>query len=129
MPTLRRNLRPTCLLLAAGLAAAACGSDEGPPAPAPATAAVSVGNIFFRSDRNATVNPSVDTVRAGGTVTWTWVAAGLHSVESSGSPAFAGSDEFSDPGSQVTVKFDSPGTYTYLCGIHGDAMTGRVVVE
>jgi plastocyanin len=57
------------------------------------------------------------------------VAAGLHSVESTGSPAFTGGDEFSDAGSQVTVKFDSPGTYTYQCGIHGDAMTGRVVVQ
>ena len=116
-------------MLLAGLAADACGSDEGPPEPAPAMAAVSVGNIFFRSDRNATVNPSVDTVRAGGTVTWTWVAAGLHSVESTGSPAFTSSNELSAEGTQVAVKFDTPGTYTYLCSIHGDAMTGRVVVE
>lgn len=129
MPTRPPNLRPVFLLLAVGLAAVACGSDEGPPEAAPATAAVSVGNIFFSSDRNATVNPAVDTVRAGGTVTWTWVAAGLHSVESNGTPAFTGSDEFFDEGTQFTAKFDTPGTYTYLCGVHGDAMTGRIVVE
>jgi plastocyanin len=50
-------------------------------------------------------------------------------VESSGDPAFGSSDEFSEAGSQVTVTFDTPGTYAYLCGIHGDAMTGTVVVE
>lgn len=129
MPVLPGHLRTIGVLLAVAPTAAACGSDAGPVEPPPAAAAVAVGNIFFRSDRNATANPAVDTIQAGGSVTWTWVAAGLHSVESAGGPGFPASDELAAAGSQVTLKFDTPGTYTYFCGIHGDAMTGRVVVE
>ena len=44
--------------------------------PSPAAIAITVGNDFFRSDRNQTTGPAVDTVAVGGTVTWTWVAGG-----------------------------------------------------
>jgi plastocyanin len=31
--------------------------------------------------------------------------------------------------STYSVVFNTPGTYTYDCGVHGTAMTGRIVVQ
>jgi len=94
---------------------------------APSTAAVTVGDNFFRSVRNSTQNPAVDTVAVGGTVTWTWSGVGLHSVESTGSPSFTSSTTKSTGTYQFT--FNSAGTYTYDCVVHGSLMTGTVVVK
>ena len=47
---------------------------------------VTVGNNFFRSAHNGSQNPAVDTIAAGGSVTWTWNAAGSHSIQSTGTP-------------------------------------------
>ena len=76
----------------AGRAAARRGAIPG-RGPAPTTAAVTVGNIFFKSGHNGSTNPAVDTVAAGGTVTWTWTGTGSipHSVQSLGSPSFTSS--------------------------------------
>jgi plastocyanin len=90
---------------------------------------VTVGNIFFRSDDNGNQNPAVTTITAGSSVTWTWNAAGSHSIQSTGSPSFTSSGVLSANGATYTVTFDTPGTYTYDCGVHGTAMTGRVVVQ
>jgi plastocyanin len=103
-----------------------------PPPPGPPTSiAVTVGNIFFRSDRNQTSNPAVDTVAVNGTVTWTWVATGTvsHSVESEGSPSFPSSAILSGNGKTYSFRFTQAGTYTYECAVHGNSMTGRVVVR
>ena len=69
------------------------GYGGGTTGPAPLETAVIVGNIFFKSARNGTVNTAVDTVAVGGTVTWTWTntANVPHSVESIGSPIFRNS--------------------------------------
>jgi plastocyanin len=93
--------------------------------PIPTTAAVQVGNIFFKSSRNTSSNPAVDTVAVGGTVTWSWVA-GPHSVQSTGSPSFTGSGILSSGTYQFT--FATAGTYQYTCSVHPGQMTGRVVV-
>jgi len=91
---------------------------------------VTVGNIFFRSDRNGTVNTAVDTVLAGGTVTWNWVNTGAepHTVQSLGAPSFASSGVKSSSGSTYQLTFDTPGKYTYNCAVHGNLMTGVIVV-
>jgi plastocyanin len=68
----------------------------------------------------------VDTIAAGGIVTWTW-AGGSHSVESTGSPSFATSTVKTS--GTYAVTFATPGTYAYDCGVHGATMTGRVVVR
>jgi plastocyanin len=96
----------------------------------PSSAQVNVGNDFFRSV-NGTQNPAVDTIKAGGTVTWTWSAAGSHSIQSTGiEPAvFRNSVVMSAAGSSYAVTFINPGTYDYDCAIHGAAMTGRIVVR
>jgi plastocyanin len=98
---------------------------------APSSAAVIVGNIFFKSGHNATVNPAVDTVAVGGTVTWTWTGSGLvpHSIESLGSPSFTSSAVLTGDGSKHQVTFTTPGTYQYDCAVHGTMMSGRIVVR
>jgi plastocyanin len=96
-------------------------------AAAAATAAVQVGDIFFKSGHNATQNPAVDTIGVGGTVTWTWIGSNLHSVESTGGTGFTSSTTKTSGTYQVT--FSAAGTYTYDCAVHGPSMTGTIVVR
>lgn len=100
------------------------------PASIPLAAAITVGNIFFRSSRNNT-DPAVDTVAVGGTVTWTWVQTGLesHSVRSTGSPSFTSSAVKVGSGQTYAFTFSTAGTYQYDCAVHGSQITGRVVVR
>jgi len=91
---------------------------------------VTVGNVFFRSAHNGSANPAVDTIAAGGSVTWTWNAAGSHSIQSTGVPdIFRNSVVMSRANDTYTVTFRNPGTYSYQCAVHGAAMTGRIVVQ
>jgi plastocyanin len=103
----------------------------GEPRPLGPDAHVTVGNIFFRSAQNGSQNPAVDTIAAGARVTWTWSAAGSHSIQSTGIPPeiFRNSVVMSAAGSSYSVRIFNPGTYTYDCAVHGAAMTGRIVVK
>ncbi len=102
--------------------------------PPPATIAITVDNNFFRSDRNQTTGPAVDTVAVGGTVTWTWVAAAVsHNVISNPPPGFTSSPTQA-AGTTHAVSFPTAGTYRYYCNIHATAaspggMSGRIVVR
>ena len=103
----------------------------GEPRAAGPDAQVTVGNTFFRSAGNGSQNPAVDTIVAGARVTWTWNAAGSHSIQSTGIPpaVFRNSVVMSAAGDSYTVRFLNPGTYDYDCVVHGAAMTGRIVVR
>jgi plastocyanin len=94
-------------------------------------AQVTVGNIFYQSAHNGSRNPAVDTIAVGSTVTWVWNAAGSHQIQSTGqSPAiFQNSVVMSAANSTYAVQFNTPGTYSYDCGVHGALMTGRIVVQ
>jgi plastocyanin len=90
---------------------------------------VAVGNIFYRSTHNGTANPAVDTIAAGGSIKWIWVAAGAHQILSTGTPGiFRNGVVMSRANDSYTVTFPNPGTYSYVCGVHGTAMSGRIVV-
>lgn len=94
---------------------------------APLTAGVTVGTgNFFLSQRNGSQNPAVDTIGVGGVVTWNFMG-GNHSTQSTGSPSFT-SSAVQTSGTYM-FTFNTIGTYTYNCIIHGDLMTGRVVVR
>jgi len=99
--------------------------------PAPASANVTVGNNLFRSNRNSTTNPAVDTVAVDGTVTWSWVGTGVvtHSVDSEGSPGFTDSNLLTGAGRTYAFKFVAPGRYQYTCSVHPGQMTGTIVVR
>ena len=145
-------MRQAMILLASGMLAASllagCSDNNNPTGPSngggngggttgggtgsppPATASVTLGDIFFESDQNGTRNPAVDTVAVNGTVTWTWgsSASMAHSVQSEGSPDFTSSSIMSGAGSTHQATFTTPGTYHYDCAVHGQLMTGTIVV-
>ena len=102
------------------------GHGETPP-----RAAVRVGNNVFTSGHNGSANPAVDTIAAGGTVTWTWTNTGdvQHSIRSLGLTIFRNSVVKSGDGSTYQAVFVRPGAYEYDCAIHGEAMTGTIVVR
>ena len=128
---------PTGRLFAAiaGLTLACSSNDTGPSTGngngGGEAGTVTVGNIFFQSGHNGTRNPAVDTVVAGTTVTWTWSSTGStpHSVKSEGTPSFASSQVQTGSGMTYTTTFTTPGTYEYECAVHGEAMSGTMVVQ
>ena len=94
---------------------------------APLTATVDVGvGILFRSARNLSSNPAVDTIAVGGTVTWAF-AGGNHNVQSVGSPSFTSS--VAPTAGNYPFTFNAAGTYLYECVVHGSGMSGRIVVR
>lgn len=90
---------------------------------------VDMGLTFFRSVRNNTTNPAVDTVQVGEQVRWT-SSQGSHTVQSQGPPSFTSSGTITQNGTYV-VTFNNTGTYQYDCAIHGGlpgGMAGTIVV-
>jgi plastocyanin len=124
--------RTTWILAAALFSLGACSatSPSGGLGGGPA-GQITVGNIFYQSAHNGTQNPAVDTIAVGGSVTWKWNAAGSHSIRSTGLPpaVFRNSVVLSAANSTYSVTFMNPGTYDYDCGVHGPAMSGRIVVQ
>jgi plastocyanin len=112
-------------------ATATGGAPPPPPPPPPSSIDVRVQNISFTSLRNGTSNPAVDTVAVNGTVTWTWFSTGVtsHSVNSTGTTAFTSSAVLTGNNESYQFKFTAAGTYTYNCAVHGNLMTGRIVVR
>lgn len=123
--------RWSILSLAVAALLAGCGDGDGPAGAGgnlPSSVTVDVGNIFFQSAHNGSINPAVDTVAAGGTVTWTWTEIGTHGIAfaAAGLPQ---SDEITESGSVFSVAFPTSGTYSYDCFIHGPVMAGTIVVK
>ena len=83
--------------------------------------------IQFVSRHNGSVNPAVDTIAAGQTVTWTWSGSLEHNVRSSGTPVFPSSAILTN-GATYARTFATPGVYEYDCAVHGSEMRGRIVV-
>jgi hypothetical protein len=84
--------------------------------------------IQFVSGHNGSTNAAVDTIPIGGTVTWTWTGSLPHSVQSVGSASFASSSTMTGNGTYA-VTFTAPGIYRYDCAVHGQLMTGTIVVQ
>ena len=93
--------------------------------------AVIVGNNFMKSGHNGSINPAVDTVAVGGSVTWTWTSTGSvpHGIQSLGNPVFRNSTILTGDGSTYRVTFNTAGTYQYDCVVHGTMMPGTIVVR
>jgi plastocyanin len=99
-----------------------------PPAPSAITIQVGPGTTFA---------PVVDTVAAGGTVTWSWPANSVgHSVTSTGPTSFVSDPAGISNGAKTygPITFITPGTYFYYCEAHGapgnppTGMSGTIVV-
>ena len=90
------------------------------PTPQPSTVNVTVGSPTDR------FSPSTVTIQVGTTVHWTW-AASNHSVTSTGGPDTYDSG-IHNSGFTFDHTFNTPGTSTYLCVVHGVMMSGTVNV-
>jgi plastocyanin len=128
------RLRPSWLVTAAGLAAAAgCGggtASSSPPGPQ-----VTIADFKF--------TPSTLTVKAGSVVTWTNSGPSVHTVTSdtmiflsSSLSAPSGGDPYGGgtAAGSFQFTFNTPGTYSYHCSLHPPSMpayagfTGTIVV-
>jgi len=94
----------------------------------PTAIAIAVG-----SGGSFTFSPKVDTVAAGGTVTWNWAGNG-HSVISDGPQSFTSQPTLqSAPFTYGPITLNTVGTYNYHCSAHGSAagngMAGTIVVR
>lgn len=69
--------------------------------------------------------PASLTVHVGTTVTWRNLDPEVHTVVSDTGLFRAGALDQNDT---FTYRFDAPGTYRYLCGVH-PKMVGTIVVE
>ena len=81
---------------------------------------VTVDDDFFRAKTVA--------IGKGGKVTWRWKGGDGHNVtfrRHAGRPAGCGTRN----SGSCTRQFRRSGTYSYLCTIHGSAMSGRVTVR
>lgn len=114
------------LILAASLAAG-CGASNGAASSSPATTAAAGGVEV--SITNFAFAPRTVTVKAGTTVTWTNHDGVVHDVrwQSGALPASPPLSPGGGGGASWSHTFASPGTFSYICGIH-PSMTGSVVV-
>jgi plastocyanin len=68
-------------------------------------------------------DPKTIEIQAGETVTWTNDDNFTHTVEVEGE-----GDHKVDRGDSVSITFDEPGTYDYVCTLHSHDMHGTVIV-
>jgi plastocyanin len=112
--TSHRLLLPAAVVLAATVVAASCGGrGTGEPV---ATTKVSMAKSY-RFD------PKTIEIKAGDTVTWTNNDNFTHTVKVDGQ-----GDHKVGRGDSVSIKFDKPGSYHYVCTLHSKDMDGTVVV-
>jgi plastocyanin len=89
---------------------------------APTTADVSVVNNSF--------NPGALTISAGMTVIWTWAPTAVqHNVAPTGGTEPARSGNPRDGPFTYQYTFNTPGTYNYVCEVHGPSMSGVITVQ
>jgi plastocyanin len=101
------------IVLLAALVAGCGGSGESTPV---ATTEVEMAKSY-RFD------PETIEIQAGETVTWTNEDNFTHTVEVEGQ-----GDHKVDRGDSVSITFDEPGTYDYVCTLHSHDMRGTVIV-
>jgi plastocyanin len=107
------------LVLAASLAlvlvAAGCGETENSEPVATTEVAMAKSYRF---------DPKRIEVEAGQSVTWTNEDNFTHTVQVDGQE-----DHKVERGESVSITFDEPGTYRYVCTLHSQDMGGEVIVE
>ena len=69
-------------------------------------------------------DPKVIEVASGSTVTWTNDDNFTHTVQVDGQE-----DHKVERGESVSIAFDAPGTYHYVCTLHEQDMDGEVIVR
>jgi plastocyanin len=101
----------------AGAPAGGTTTAASPKAQKSASASVSVGDNFY--------SPASVTVAVGDSVTWNNNGQAPHSATADDGSFDTG---VFDPGGRRSVNFDSAGTFSYYCTVHGQAQSGTVRV-
>jgi len=101
---------------AVALVAAGCGGSGESSEPV-ATNEVSMAKSYV-------FEPKVIEVEAGETVTWTNDDNFTHTVQVDGQE-----DHKVEQDESVSITFDTPGTYRYVCTLHRQDMDGEVIVQ
>jgi plastocyanin len=113
-------MRPRLIALAAGslatlVVAAGCGGSESSE-PVATTEVTMVKSYRF--------DPKAVEIQAGQRVTWTNDDNFTHTVKVDGQ-----ADHKVERGKSVSITFDKPGTYHYVCTLHSHDMDGEVIVK
>ena len=103
------------LLLALILFAAGCGSSD---------STEPVATTEVQMAKSYRFDPKTIEVEAGDTVTWTNDDNFTHTVQVDGQE-----DHKVERGESVSISFDTPGTYHYVCTLHKRDMDGEVIVK
>ena len=112
---LRRFLGAIVAVVASMLFAASCGGTS--TSEPVATTEVSMAKSYR-------FEPETIEIEAGQTVTWTNDDNFTHTVQVDGLE-----DHKVARGKSVSIKFDEPGTYHYVCTLHRQDMEGEVIVK
>ena len=107
-------MRLALLLTALAVLAAGCGGDED---------AEPVATTEVQMAKSYRFEPKAISVEAGDTVTWTNDDNFTHTVQVDGQE-----DHEVDRGDSVSITFDEPGSYHYVCTLHRRDMDGTVTV-
>ena len=98
------------------LVLAACGGTAQASEPVSTTEVVMAESYVFE--------PQTIEVETGATVTWRNEDRFTHTVQVEGQE-----DHEVEPGESVSITFDIPGTYHYVCTLHRKDMDGDVIVQ
>jgi plastocyanin len=111
-----RFLLPAVAVLAASVFAAGCAGAGESSEPVATTEVKMVKSYRF--------DPKTIEIETGQTVTWTNEDNFTHTVEVEGQD-----DHKVGQGDSVSITFDEPGTYDYVCTLHSQDMDGTVIVK
>ena len=103
------------LLLALILFAAGCGSSS---------STEPVATTEVQMSKSYRFDPKTIEIEAGDTVTWTNADNFTHTVQVDGQK-----DHKVERGESVSIAFETPGTYHYVCTLHSKDMDGEVIVK
>jgi plastocyanin len=109
-------MRRSVLALLLLVVAAGCGNSAEADAPVATTEVAMAKSYRFE--------PKSIEIDAGQTVTWTNDDNFTHTVKVDGQE-----DHKVDRGKSVSIAFDEPGTYHYVCTLHSQDMDGEVIVR
>jgi plastocyanin len=114
---MRRFLVPVAGLAAMSVIGLAAGCSSGAASAPVATTEVTMAKSYR-------FEPKAIEIERGQSVTWTNDDNFTHTVKVDGQD-----DHRVEQGKSVSISFDKPGTYHYLCTLHSRDMDGEVIVK
>ena len=127
------GLAAVAVVAASGLVMA-CGDDDdeddGGDASGgqPTTAGGVPGNLTKVTVSDNKFSPVSLQVPVGANVTWEWTGSNPHSVKGTFDGKAIQSPTLTGTGVYLEA-FQKAGTFEYECGVHGAAMTGKIVIQ